>query len=71
MPNPFSPENTLKHLPTNQANVGIVAEGSDIGVTGSVQNDFGKPGGWSVAAAGEWFKDRGKRAAIWLNWQKK
>ena len=67
----LSPDFTKKHieaLPANQGGIGLVADGSDIGVQGSVKKDLTSR--WSLAASGEWFKDKGRRVAIWLNWQK-
>lgn len=66
----FSPENTQKHLPKNQGSIGVVTEGSDVGVHGSFNNDFGKPGGWSFSAAGEWFRTQKAKVAVFLNWMK-
>ena len=66
----FSPEATkaaLDRLPANQGGIGIAVEGHDVGVQGAAQKSIGK--GWSIAATGEWFKDKGYKAAAWLGWK--
>ena len=69
--NPFSSDklsDQLKKLPDNEANVGVVVEGKDIGITGSVSKDVGKPGGWWFGAEGTWTKTKAKLAAL-LTWK--
>lgn len=73
MSNPFSSEilaEQLKKLPSNEANVGVVKEGKEVGVTGSVSKDIGKPGGWWFGAEGTWTKTKSKIAAL-FTWKGK
>ena len=77
MPNPFSQDATqreldkLSNLPPEQGGIGIVVQGADVGVQGAVAKDLGKPGGWTLAASGQWFKQQGYAAAAWLGWRGK
>lgn len=67
---PFSQDalkDAINALPPEQGGIGVVAHGKDVGVQGAVKKDIGK--GWSVAAAGSWFKDTGYAAAAWLGWK--
>lgn len=58
----------LKKLPENEANIGVVTEGKDIGITGSVSKDIGKPGGWWFGAEGTWVKAKSRIAAM-FSWK--
>lgn len=72
----FSPEATqkqldaLRELPKEQAKLGVVVDGNDIGVEGSVSKDVGKPGGWFVAAQGTLSRTT-KRVAGMIGWSGK
>ena len=56
---------TLKDLKDDEAQVGVVVKPGDIGVSGSISQDLGKPGGWGFVAAGEWMqKTRGSVRAM-------
>lgn len=59
---------TIQELPQEQGGIGVVVQPSDVGVVASVRKDVGKPGGWSVAATGQWFKEAGYKAAAWIGW---
>lgn len=59
----------LEDVPKNEAEIGVVVEGKDVGVTGSVSKDIGKPGGWDVAAQGTWMQRTGARLAALLRWR--
>lgn len=68
---PFSPESIRKAAhdqPLEQAGIGIVAEPGDVGIVAQVNKDLGKPGGWTFAATGHWWKQKGYQAAAWLGW---
>jgi hypothetical protein len=68
--NPFSPEalrKSIESLPPEQGGIGAVADGSDVGIAGSVSKRIGK--GWSLQATGQWMKDAGYRAAVWVGWK--
>lgn len=60
----------IEKLPTNEAQIGLVAEHGDVGAQGSVSVDVGKPGGWSVAAAGQWLKQKGYTVAALVGWKR-
>jgi hypothetical protein len=67
---PFSLENTkraIDTLPPEQGEIGVVVQRDDVGVQGAVSKSIGK--GWSVAATGSWFKEKGYQAAAWLGWK--
>lgn len=70
MSNPrFSPDalkQQVDKLPANQAQLGVAVEGTDVGIQGSVSTPLGK--GWTVSAAGQWFKEKGYAAAAWFKW---
>jgi hypothetical protein len=59
----------LEDVPKEEANIGVVVEGGDVGVTGSVSKDLGKPGGWDVAAEGTWMRRTGAKLAALLRWK--
>ncbi len=59
---------TIQDLPPEQGGVGVVLQNGEVGVTGAVKTDVGKPGGWTLAATGQWIKSEGYRAAAWLGW---
>lgn len=68
----FTPERLRQSIqkaspPTESGGIGIVTEGKDVGIAGSVNKGLGK--GWSLTAAGSWFKDKGYQAAAWLGWR--
>ena len=68
---PFSQEalrKTVESLPSESGGIGVVVKPHDIGISGSVKTDVGRPGGWTLAATGEWFKQSGYKAAAWLGW---
>lgn len=71
--NPFSPESTQKHidalsqLPTEHGQIGVVADGKNIALEGSVSKDIGKPGGFFVAAQGTLSRTT-KRVAGMIGW---
>ena len=50
---------TLKDLPDNDAQIGVVVKPGDIGVSGSISEDIGKPGGWGFLAEGSWMHKAG------------
>jgi hypothetical protein len=68
-PDIFSPNATqaqldkLKEIKDGEGEIGAVvkpsASGIDVGVTGHVSEDIGKPGGWFVLAEGSWMKKAG------------
>ena len=75
--NPFS-DNAIKRslekledVPREEANIGVVVEGSDVGITGSVSKDIGKAGGWEVAAEGTWMRRTGAKLAALFSWRGK
>jgi len=59
----------LEDVPKEEASIGVVVEGGDIGVTASVSRDIGKPEGWEVAAEGTWMRKTGARLAALLKWK--
>jgi hypothetical protein len=68
---PFSPEALRQSIqkasaPPNSGGIGVAVEGTDVGIAGHVNKPLGK--GWSVTATGQWFKDKGRSAALWLGW---
>jgi hypothetical protein len=70
MPDIFSPEalrKSVQDLPPEQGGIGVVVQRDDVGVQGAVSKSIGK--GWSVAATGSWFKEKGYQAAAWLGWK--
>lgn len=67
----LSPEGLRKsreNLPPEQGGIGVVVSPSGgIGAQGSVSKEIGN--GWSVAAAGQWMKEKKDRwVAGWLTW---
>lgn len=54
-----------------EAELGVIVEGKDVGVTGNVTKDIGKPGGWAVAAEGSWMQKTGAKIAALLTWKGK
>jgi hypothetical protein len=60
----------LKDLPDGESQAGIVvkpgAGGIDVGVTGSISEDIGKPGGWFFLAEGSWMRKAGGSIAAML-----
>ena len=60
----------LKDLPEREAQAGVVvkpgASGLDVGVTGSISEDIGKPGGWFFLAEGSWLRKAGGSFAAML-----
>jgi hypothetical protein len=68
----FSPDalrKSVESLPPEQGGIGVAVQNGDVGVQGAVQKQLGK--GWSVAATGQWFKEKGYAAAGWLSWKGK
>lgn len=62
----------LERLPRDEVVIGVVAEqDGDTGAMIDAQKDIGKPGGWTLAAAGRWMKDAGWSAAGLLRWRKR
>lgn len=61
----------LDTLPENDGRIGVVVQGTDVGVQGQANVDIGKPGGWSFAAAGAWFRQQGASAAGYFRWRGK
>lgn len=59
----------LEKVPENEANIGVVVQDGDVGVTGSVSKDIGKPGGWDVSAEGTWMRRTGAKLAALLRWR--
>lgn len=59
----------LEDIPKEEANVGVVVQGNDVGVTGSVSKDLGNPGGWEVAAEGTWMRWAGAKFAALFKWK--
>lgn len=59
----------LDDVPKEEASIGVVVQCNDIGVTGSVSKDIGKPGGWDVAAEGTWMRRTGAKIAALLRWK--
>lgn len=60
----------LEDLPLEHADVGVVVKDGDVGITGSVNKDIGKPGGWKFAAEGSWMHKAGKSVKALLTWKK-
>jgi hypothetical protein len=60
----------LKDIPEREAQAGIVVKpsgsGIDVGVTGSISEDIGKPGGWFFLAEGSWMRKAGGSIAAML-----
>lgn len=61
----------LEDVPDEGAEVGVVVEGTDVGIKGSVSKDLGKAGGWDVAAEGSWMRRQGAKLAAMLRWRGK
>jgi hypothetical protein len=62
----------LEDLPRDQVQAGVAAKaGGDVGAFVEAQKDIGRPGGWTLAAAGEWMRRAGWSAAGVLRWKRR
>lgn len=57
----------VENLPTNEAEIGVVATADDVGVQGRVSKTFGEA--WRAGATGQWFRDKGWQVAAFLGWR--
>jgi hypothetical protein len=68
----FSPDNLqreLDNLPKEEANIGITADKTDIGLSGTVSKSLGK--GAYIEGEGSWMKQAGWKVAAWFGWKGK
>jgi hypothetical protein len=62
--------NDLSKLPKDELKAGVAATKEDQGGFVEYQRDIGKPGGWTLSAAGEWMRRAGGRVAVAVGWKK-
>jgi hypothetical protein len=62
----------IPDLPANEVTVAVEAkQGGDVGATVGANVDVGKPGGWSMGAAAEWWRSTGASVKGWFTWKGK